>query len=72
MILSILYIYAFGIVKIQPSTAPGYDASKDSAATGAQPVTMRSFYCATWAVTDVLGTHALASDVTTPLAKVNV
>jgi hypothetical protein len=28
MVLSIFYLYAFGIVKIKPSSAPGYDASQ--------------------------------------------
>lgn len=67
MILSVVYLYAFGIVKIKPSTAPGFQESS-------QPRPAESFggfYCGVWAVTDVLGTHALSQEAATPLAKSN-
>jgi hypothetical protein len=69
LILSVVYLYAFGIFKIKPSTAPGYDASKEPTAT--EHVTFGAFYCSVWSVLDVFGTHALSSDVSTPLAKAN-
>lgn len=66
MVLSIFYTYAFGLVKIKPSTAPGYDASQEPKNT--EHVSFAKFYCDCWALTDVLGTHRLTTDATTPLA----
>jgi hypothetical protein len=69
LILSIVYLYAFGIYKIKPSTAPGYDASKEP--TSSEHATFYAFYCSVWSVLDVFGTHALSTDINTPLAKAN-
>jgi hypothetical protein len=67
MILSLFYVYGFGIVKIRPSDAEGYNKEADATAT-AQPVTFVSFGCKLLALYDVFGTHWLSSDITTPLA----
>lgn len=67
MVLSVFYVYAFGIVKIRPSAAPGYDASVEPK--NSEHVTFTTFVCNTWRLWDVLGTHALANDATAPLAK---
>lgn len=65
MILSLIYVYAFGIVKIKPSSAPGFDNSKNSAG---ENITWKSFCCALWSFHDVLGTHGIKSETKQPLA----
>jgi len=65
MVLAIFYLYAFGFVKVKPSTAPNYNASKEPKHT--EHTTFYSFYCSVWAMLDILGTHWLNSDVKSPL-----
>ena len=65
MILTVVYLYAFGVVKIKPSTAPGFDTAKNSAG---EHVTWASFCCALWSLHDVLGTHGISSEMKQPLS----
>jgi len=65
MILSLVYLYAFGIVKIKPSTAPGFDNSKNAAG---ENINWKTFCCALWSFHDVLGTHGIKSETKQPLA----
>lgn len=69
MVLSIVYLYAFGFVKIKPATAPTFDAAKGGNAVGADAASCMGFYCATWKLYDLLGTHWLPAEATTPLSK---
>lgn len=70
MVLSIVYLYAFGFVKIKPSTAPGFDGSANSTA-ATSTASFGAFYLSVWWLHDVFGSHWLSSDATTPLAKAN-
>ncbi len=65
MILSLVYLYAFGIVKIKPSTAPGFDNAKNAAG---ENINWKTFCCALWSFHDVLGTHGIKSETKQPLA----
>jgi len=65
VVLSILYMYSFGVVKIQPSTAPGID---NNANVGGGGKSLCAFYIDTYRLLDVFGTHKLTTDHhTTPL-----
>ena len=65
MILSVVYLYAFGIKQITPSAAPGYDTSKDTITS--DKITFTGFVCSLWALHDVFGTQGLTAEIASPL-----
>lgn len=68
VLLSFVYMYAFGVVKIQPSTAPGVDSSKNA---GGDSKSLLAFYVDTYRLFDVYGTHRLTSEIRSPLTSSN-
>lgn len=63
-VISILYMYAFGAVKIHPSNAPGFNNRN---AKNGETASFFSFYLDTLKFWDVYGTHKLTSELRTPL-----
>lgn len=66
-VLSFIFIYAYGIKRIEPSTAPGYVADNSSDAPAG--LSFGRYFCDILKVYSVFGTLALTSDVQKPLAE---
>eukprot|EP00598_Pedospumella_elongata_P004442 CAMPEP_0184981192 /NCGR_PEP_ID=MMETSP1098-20130426/11024_1 /TAXON_ID=89044 /ORGANISM="Spumella elongata, Strain CCAP 955/1" /LENGTH=321 /DNA_ID=CAMNT_0027504735 /DNA_START=68 /DNA_END=1033 /DNA_ORIENTATION=+ len=67
VIISFVYMYAFGAVKIHPSSAPGFDNRN---AKNGETVSFFPFYLDTLKFWDLYGTHKLTSELRSPLNPV--
>jgi hypothetical protein len=64
VVLSFVYLYAFGMVKITASTAPGFDNTENAKS---EKVSLCTFVVDTYRLLDVFGTHKLTSKLQSPL-----
>lgn len=64
VVITFLYMYAFGAVKIYPSSAPGFDNRNVK---NGETASFCSFYLDTLRFWDLYGTHKLTSELRSPL-----